>query len=192
MPRLFAAIEIPEAIRDDLADMEMPLPGVRWIAGDDMHLTLRFAGDVDKTTAEELAHALGRIDADAFTVRLAGLDCFGGNDPRSIWAGVEACEALDRLAYAVERAARHAGLAPETRRFKPHVTIARIKGSRPDALARFLQRHARYRSEPFMVGRFVLYSSKPLVGGGPYVAEEMFPLQGGDYAHYSDEDGRWS
>lgn len=190
MPRLFAAIEIPEPIRDELSDLEAPLPGARWVETDNMHLTLRFAGDIDKSLAQELMHALDRVEVNAFAMRLSGLDTFGGREPKSIWAGVEAPDELDRLAYAVERAARDAGLPPETRKFKPHVTIARLKHSDPQAIARFLQRRGAYRSAYFPVGRFVLYSSKPLVGGGPYVAEEYFPLEGGDYAHYADEDER--
>lgn len=189
MPRLFAAIEIPEPIRDELSDLEVPLPGARWIGIDDMHLTLRFCGDIEKGVAVELMHALGRVEVEAFSMRLSGVGCFGGDDPRTLWAGVEAPQTLDRLAYAVERAARDAGLPPEARKFKPHVTIARLKYARVDTVARFLQRHAGYRSDFFPVGQFALFSSKPLVGGGPYVLEEHYPLLGGDYADFADEDG---
>jgi len=190
MPRLFAAIEIPEDIRDALSDMEVPMPGARWVEADNMHLTLRFAGDIEKGVAREFAHALARIELPAFTMRVSGIGSFGGNDPRTIWAAIEAPDELDRLAYAVERAARHAGLPPEPRKFKAHVTIARLRNARLETVARFLQRHSAYRSPPFLVGRFVLFSSKPKVGGGPYIAEELYPLQGGDYADYADEEGR--
>lgn len=179
MPRLFTGIELPEDLRDDLADMEQPLPGARWIDSDDMHITLRFAGDIDNRTASEFTDMLEGIDVSAFHARVSGLSTFGGKEPRSIWAGIEAGPELEQLARAHERAARSAGLPPEGRQFKPHVTIARLKYARPEVIARYLERFGGYRSEPFLVTHFTLFSSKPKVGGGPYVVEETFPLFGG-------------
>ncbi len=179
MPRLFTGIEIPEEIRDQLSDLSMPLPGAWWIDADDLHVTLRFAGDIDNPTADELVRNLDAIEGEAFVARLTGLGTFGAKEPRSLWVGVEAGPALGRLAKANEKAARAAGLAPETRAFKGHVTIARLRNSPPNAIARFLARRATYASEPFLVTSFALFSSKPLTGGGPYVVEETFPLAGG-------------
>ena len=90
MPRLFAGIELPEDIQDLISDLETPIPGVRWIEADALHLTLRFAGDVDNPTARDLADELARIEVRAFEMRLKGLGTFGGKDPRALWAGVEA------------------------------------------------------------------------------------------------------
>lgn len=179
MPRLFTGIELPEDVRDAVSDLQVPIPGVHWIDSDNLHMTLRFAGDIDKPTARAFAELLAGIDCDAFEMRLSGLGTFGGKEPHTLWAGIEASgPALDTLARANERAARGAGLKPESRNFKPHVTIARLKHARVEGLARFLSRHGHFRSEPFAVSRFVLYSSRPLVGGGPYVVEEAFPLSG--------------
>jgi 2'-5' RNA ligase len=91
------------------------------------------------------------------------------------------------LARGIERAARGAGLAPETRTFKPHVTLARLRYSTAELVARYLGRNGAFRSVPFAVERFVLYSSRPKVGGGPYVVEAAFPLSGASYDDY-DED----
>lgn len=190
MPRLFSGIELPEEIREDLSDLERPLPGARWIEMDDMHVTLRFAGDVDNRTAREFADFLAEIDVSAFPMRLVGLGTFGGREPKTLWAGVEAGEELQRLAAANERAARSAGLEPVTRNFKPHVTIARLKNARPEMLARFLSKFGGFRSEPFYVTHFTLFSSKPHTGGGPYVIEETFPLFGGGI-DTEDYDGEW-
>ncbi|MCB1504215.1 MAG: RNA 2',3'-cyclic phosphodiesterase [Hyphomicrobiaceae bacterium] len=184
MPRLFTGIELPEEIRDQLGDLEQPLPGVRFIEEDNLHITLRFAGDIDNGTAREFSSFLDGIQVPAFEMRLEGLGTFGGKEPRTLWSGVVAGPELEQLARANERAARAAGLKPETRGFKPHVTIARLNKPRIDALSRFLTRHAMFRSRPFIVDRFVLYSSKPNVGGGPYVIEETFPLLG---AAWNDE-----
>lgn len=188
MPRLFTGIELPEDVRDAVSDLEMPIPGAWWIEGDNLHLTLRFAGDVDNVTAREFAELLGGIETDAFEMRLTGLGTFGGNDPHTLWVGVEAGGGLEALWRANERAARGAGLKPEARNFKPHVTIARLRHPRIEALAKFLSRRGGFKSEPFTVSRFVLYSSRPKVGGGPYVVEEAYPLSGAAWEAYDEAD----
>ena len=188
MPRLFTGLEIPADVRAMLARLSAPLPGANWIDSCNYHVTLRFAGDVDNRTAHEFATELARIDVRCFTMRISGLGVFGAKDPHSLWAGIEAGPELETLARANERAARLAGLKPETRAFHPHVTLARLKYSRDDALARYLGRNAVFRSPDIPVGRFLLFSSKPSVGGGPYVVEETFPLAGGPYTH-GDENG---
>lgn len=182
MPRLFTGLELPPSLADRLADLATPLAGARWIEPEDMHITLRFAGDIDNPTANEFHAALASIDEPAFTLRLAGFGAFGGQQPRTLWAGVEESPWLDALARAHERAARSAGLKPLKHSFKPHVTLARLKGSRPESVARVLEQLGAFRSAPFQVDRFVLFSSRPKVGGGPYVAEETFALRGADYA----------
>ncbi len=195
MPRLFSGIEIPEELQDTLSDLEMPLPGARWIEADDLHLTLRYAGDIDNARARDFADALAAIDHDVFDITIAGVGVFGGNDPRALWAGIEDSEALTNLARAHERAARAAGLDPEPRAFRPHVTLARMRNTRAEAVAHFLQRHGTFRLPPLTVERFVLFSSRPQVGGGPYGVVEIFPLRGASpAAHlFADEmeQDRW-
>lgn len=179
MPRLFTAIEIPADVREQLSRLRQPAPGAKWVDAADMHLTLRFIGDVDVPVAREFAHCLDQIEADAFELRLSGLGVFGGSEPRAIYAGVEKSDALEALARAHERAARSAGLPPETRNYRPHVTLARLRGTQPEAVARLLGRLGAFRSEAFVAARFVLFSSRPKVGGGPYVEEDVYPLRGG-------------
>lgn len=179
MPRLFTAIELPDDVRTELHRLHLPLPGARWIKPEDYHLTLRFAGDIDNRQAREFADNIAAIDADVFELRLSGLGAFGGNDPSSVFAEVAPSPALETLAKAHEKAARQAGLAPDKRAFKPHVTLARLRNSNAEAVARYLTRFSGYRSEPFFVSHVALMSSKPGVGGGPYGIEEIFPLRGG-------------
>lgn len=188
MPRLFAGIEISEAIREQLADLERPLPGTRWVDEDDLHITLRFAGDVEGRPAKEFIELLGEIEADAFELRLEGLGTFGGNDPRTLWAGIAPSPALEALARACDRAARNAGLPPDPHPFKPHVTLARLRNVSPETIARALGQIGAFRSEAFAVKEFVLFSSRPKVGGGPYVVEATYPLRGGYYD--MDDDAR--
>ena len=177
MLRLFAAIEIPETQRLRLDLVRSPLPGAKWVDPADMHITLRFAGDIDNRVADDFAGFLAGIAIQPFEARIAEVGAFGGNDPRAVFAGVEADGALETLQRATERAARSAGLPPEPRGFKPHVTLARLKGTRPDVVARFLGSRAALRLEPFVVDRFVLFSSRPKAGGGPYVVEDVYPLR---------------
>jgi 2'-5' RNA ligase len=186
MPRLFTAIEVPDEIGEELHRLRMPLPGARWIKPESYHITLRFAGDIGNVEAREFIANLAHIEPDAFELRLSGLGVFGGDDPHSIWAGVETTSALEDLARAHEKAARNAGLSPETRAFKPHVTLARLKHPNSDALARYLSRNGGYRSEPFFVSRTLLMSSRPGVGGGPYGIEDRFPMRG--MAFLTDEE----
>jgi RNA 2',3'-cyclic 3'-phosphodiesterase len=178
MPRLFTGLEIPAAIRTRLSLIRAPLNGAKWVGQDNMHITLRFVGDVDERTADEFAAALGGISAAPFTVSICHAGAFGGRDPRVLWAGVEGGEALDALYRANERAARAAGLPPDPRSFKPHVTLARMRGVRHGAVARFLEENGALRAEPFVARRFVLFSARPGSGGGPYGVEAEYPFAG--------------
>ena len=178
MMRLFVGIEIPETVRLRLSMVRGPLAGARWIESADMHVTLRFVGDIDNAVADELAHFLAGIELDPFEVRIADLGAFGGRDPRVLWAGVEGGEPLETLHRACERACRSAGLEAEPRSWHPHVTLARLRGASADQVARFLGQSGRLETEPFTIERFVLYSAKPKVGGGPYVVEEAYWLGG--------------
>jgi RNA 2',3'-cyclic 3'-phosphodiesterase len=176
MPRLFTAIELPEALALRLSMLRGGLASARWIDPENYHVTLRFAGDVDDVTAREFALALDAIEMPCFEMRLDGLGSFGGRKPRALWAGVAPNEPLAALQQAHERAARRAGLAPEPRNFHPHVTLARIRAAKPPAIAQWLERQGGFFAEPFTVQRFVLMSSRASTGGGPYIVEETYPL----------------
>ncbi len=176
MPRLFTAIEIPEAMRMRLSLLRAPIGGARWVQAEDMHITLRFAGDIDGRTADDLADLLADVSVPSFMAAIADCGAYGGRDPRVLWAGVEAGPELDALHRANERAARAAGLEPEPRDFRPHVTLARMRGARSGTVARFLAETGGLRLEPFLVERFVLLSARPGSGGGPYAIEAAYPL----------------
>jgi len=187
MPRLFTAIEIPEAIRLRLSLLRAPLAGAKWIEADNMHITVRFAGDIDGRTADEFTDFLAGVRVRPFPVTIREVGAFGGRDPRVLWAGVEAGKPLDALYRAHDRAARAAGLEPEGRAFKPHVTLARMRGARQHAVARFLEENGALRVEPFTATRFVLLSARPGTGGGPYVVEAEFPFEGVVAAEEADD-----
>lgn len=177
MPRLFTGLEIPPDIAFALSLKRGGLVGARWIEPENYHITLRFIGDVDRKTADEVADSLDRLaNSLRFTVRLTQLGSFGGDKPRALYAGVEPSEELVRLQGSQERVLQRAGLAPEGRKFTPHVTLARLRGVGPEEVARFIAEAGRFEPLEFPVGRFVLFSSRDSVGGGPYVVEQSYPL----------------
>ncbi|MGL4395880.1 MAG: RNA 2',3'-cyclic phosphodiesterase [Hyphomicrobium sp.] len=190
MPRLFSAIELPDDVRADLRHLHIPVPGARWTPAADYHVSLRFAGDIDHSVARAFGDALADITADAFEIELDGVGVFGGDDPRLIYAGVAPNAALEALARQHEKAARAVGLPPEKRTFKPHVTLARLSHSRVEPVARYLSRFAAYRSAPIFISEFVLMSSRPQIGGGPYGVVERFGLRGGVVID-DDADATW-
>lgn len=180
MPRLFSGLELPQALCTRLSFIRASLPGSRWISPENYHITLRFIGDVDDAVADDFAYALRSATYPSFSLRLLGLGAFGHEKPRSLWAGLEASTALTHLYNTHDTAARRVGLPAEGRNFTPHVTLARLKGTRSGDVARFLESFGDFASEPFQVNRFVLFSSRPGRGGGPYVVEASYPLEADD------------
>lgn len=176
MPRLFTGLVIPPDLASELTLMRGGLTGARWIDAADYHLTLRFIGDIDGGTAQEVDEVLCGIRRPSFTVRLEGLDFFGGDKPRAIVAKVQPSSALMDLQAEQERLLRRVGLPPEPRRFTPHVTLARMRNASPTAVAHYLGTRG-FLSRHFEAEAFVLYSARDSVGGGPYVIEADYPLE---------------
>jgi 2'-5' RNA ligase len=151
------------------------LPGARWIDPENYHLTLRFIGDIDDAMAREIAMMLDSVSRMAFDLRLEGLSPFGGRKPRAIVAAAAPTRQLIELQAEHERLMQRVGLSPEGRKYTPHVTLARLRETSSHQVADYLAARP-YRSTPFRVNRFVLYSSRSSVGGGPYVVEAAYPL----------------
>lgn len=178
MLRLFTGLEIPNDIRFDLDMMKGGVTGARWIERESYHLTLRFIGDVEEGLARDLAEGLDAVTLPSFSTRLKGLGSFGGAKPHSIYAHVEMSPELKRLQSAHERVCQQVGLAGETRKFTPHVTIARLRRADPGDVQRYIAAHNLYESPPFEVDQFVLFSARPSRGGGPYGIAAEYPLGG--------------
>ncbi|MBA4791661.1 MAG: RNA 2',3'-cyclic phosphodiesterase [Pseudomonadota bacterium] len=175
MPRLFTAIQVPADVGLDLSMLRGGLSGARWIDPENYHITLRFVGDVDEVLAREVMYALGQVRRRGFELSLDGLDQFGGHKPRSLFASVRANAALKELQAEHERIMQRLGLSPD-RAYKPHVTLARLRDASSRQVADYLATRGSYRSQPFHVPRFVLFSSRDSVGGGPYLVEAAYPL----------------
>jgi 2'-5' RNA ligase len=177
LPRLFTGLEVPQEVAFALSLKRGGLYGARWIDPENYHITLRFIGDVDYATANEVSDGLDRLsNSEAFTIKLGQLGSFGGDKPRALYAGVENNAALQRLQAAQERVLQRLGLEPEGRKFVPHVSLARLRGTSAGELARFMAFSGRFEPLEFPVGRFVLFSSRDSVGGGPYLVEQSYPL----------------
>ena len=175
--RLFVALSLPETVQDRLSDLCQGVPSAKWVAADNLHLTLRFIGEVDHAEADDIHDALERIDCEAFDLDLVGLDTFGeGRKLRQLWVGVGENPALQRLQGKVEKAVQRAGQPPERRKFKPHVTLARFKSSPGPKLGEFIQSYGLLRIGPIRVADFVLYSSQLSPGGSIYREEARYPL----------------
>ncbi|MGL4438443.1 MAG: RNA 2',3'-cyclic phosphodiesterase [Bosea sp. (in: a-proteobacteria)] len=177
MPRLFTGLEIPPDIATELSLRRGGLAGTRWIEPSDYHITLRFLGDVDGATARDVFDFLADIQRSSLTVTLDQIASFGGDKPHSVHARVRPDPALSELQAEHERLMRRIGLAPEPRKFVPHVTLGRCKGASVLAVADYLTTRALVRSLSFTARRFVLYSSRASTGGGPYVVEAAYPLE---------------
>ncbi|MGE0152678.1 MAG: RNA 2',3'-cyclic phosphodiesterase [Reyranellaceae bacterium] len=180
MIRLFVAIEIPRELRRELARLQNGVPGARWVEPESFHLTLRFIGAVDNAHATDIDDQLARIGALSFELAIKGVGHFmEGGRPSALYAAVENNPALEALQRKVESAVARAGIAPERKRFSPHVTLARFSG-RQDAghhLAQFMASHSLWRPEPFEVEHFSLFSSVMRPEGSLYRVEAEYPLQ---------------
>ena len=159
MHRIFVAIRFPQDIRDLLVDAIDDSAELRWVPEDQLHLTLRFIGEVERPVAEEIASHLGRVRAEAFTLAIRGLGRFDQRSGGTLWAGVEPKAPVAALAAKIDRACVAAGLEPERRAFHPHITLARFGRSSAGAAADFLQRNAALASDAFPVSSFALIES---------------------------------
>jgi len=177
MPRLFTGIEIPAEIGLALSGFRGGLPGARWIDPENYHLTLRFIGDIDERMADDVCSILGDTrERPPLTIAIDGLDTFGGGKPRAVFARTSGNDELNELQAEQERLLRQIGLPPETRKFTPHVTLARLKNVSPIDVADYIATRGHFPKLTFTANRFVLYSSRASVGGGPYVIEAAYPL----------------
>jgi 2'-5' RNA ligase len=177
MIRLFAAVHVPAEIAAALAGRQQGLDGARWRTADQMHLTLRFFGELREDRARDLDAELSTVNGAPFDMVLEGVGAFGeGADIHTIWAGVAENPELRRLAKACETAARRAGLKPESRNFRPHVTLAYLKRPEPDRVARWIQANNLLKSPPIPIDRFGLYSSFLASDGAQYRLEAEYPL----------------
>lgn len=177
MLRLFAAVAVPEMIGEALARRQSGLPGARWRPVEQLHVTLAFYGEVDERTADDLASELTRAAVRPFDLVLSGVGAFGDDHrTQTLWAGVEASESLTVLAGRCRAAAERAGVELERRAYRPHVTLAYLRGAERDRVGAWMTNHNLLKSPPFRVDRFGLYSSVLTQDGSRYALEREYLL----------------
>ena len=177
MLRLFVGLELPDGVIARLNIMCAGVPGATWVPPANMHITLRFIGEVEEHVAEEIHASLARIEAKAFSIELNGVGTFGeGTKARAVWAAVKPSADLSHLQAKVESAVVRAGLPPEGRKFTPHVTLARLDRTPPARLHSFIEGNAALQAGPFTVDYFTLFESRLGKGSPVYTALESYAL----------------
>ncbi|GAB4146318.1 MAG: RNA 2',3'-cyclic phosphodiesterase [Sphingomonadales bacterium] len=177
MPRLFVGLELPEPIKQRLLLAQGGVIGARWQSVDQLHLTLRFIGDVDGRTADDVDAALTALRFSRFGLRLQGVGAFGRpGQPRVLWAGVEPRAPLLRLHNKIDHGLVKMGLPPEERRFDPHVTLARF-GGRGGPIDAFLAANGDFAAGPFEIEYVSLFTSSLGRGGAHYDVVGRYPAK---------------
>ncbi len=177
MYRLFVAIDPPEETIQSLQEIGVSLPGARWNEADQIHLTLRFIGEVDGGVFRDIQEALAGVAVEPFEVTPKGVGFFPPRkNPESLWVGVEEHEPLIHLRNRIESALVRAGVKSESRRFFPHIALARLKNTPPSKVVGFLSENALFKLPPFAVTEFCLYSSFLSSDKALHQVEEVYPL----------------
>lgn len=177
MYRLFVAIRPPRAARERLLALMQGIRGARWQDDTQLHLTLRFIGEVDRHCAEDIAAVLGQIRFPAFEIAVEGADSFEKKGrPSALWVGVAPRPPLQKLRNKIESALRTLGLEPDHRIFLPHITIARLNAS-SGPVGGFIADHAALTGPVFTVAHFDLFESTLSRAGAHYEIIARYPLK---------------
>ena len=177
MPRLFVALDIPDRIKDDITAIFCAMQGARWVEDPQIHLTLRFIGEVSNNDFDLVRKSLRQVKGRPFSLRVKGVGFFPPrNQPRILWAGIAGDEELARLYARVERALVSSGLDHDVRKFHPHITLARLHATHAQHVARFVTQNSLFMTEEFSVSAFHLYSSTLGKEGAIYEKEASYGL----------------
>ncbi len=175
--RAFVALPLPAEVTSALTALQGGVPGARWIPQENMHITLAFPGDISSEQEEDVIRTLGEIRLPPFDIFLAGVGHFGSRaKPRVLWVGVEEKGPLSALQGKVTTRMRAAGIDLARRKFRPHVTLARLKDPPRGRVGCWLSQHNLFRFGPVTIDRFALFSSTLSETGATYVPEETFFL----------------
>lgn len=176
MHRLFVALRPPPDVRQQLLGLMGGVLGARWQDDDQLHITLRYIGEVPTPVAEDVAAALGGIHARPLSLRLNGVGSFDKHArPNALWAGIAPHDAITTLHKKIDHALVRIGLPSEARAYRPHITLARLNRS-AEPVDSFLAVHAALASAPFDIAHMTLFESH-LDGEGPsYEAIGRWPL----------------
>ena len=179
MPRLFIALPVPSEIASELSALQSGVPDARWVAPENFHVTLCFAGEVQGGVMRDLEEELSDASGPKFPVTLCGVDQFSsGKQPRALVALVERSDRLERLQQKVSTITRHCGIEVERRKFRPHITLARFRNGAETGhhIAQFMASHSTFQAGPWLADHFALYSSRQNRSGSVYREEAAYDL----------------
>lgn len=176
MHRLFVAIRPPARVREELLGMMQGVRAARWQDQDQLHLTLRFIGEVDRHQAEDVAAALGSIHHPRFTIALNGIGSFERRGKGVLWAGVTPHDEFKKLHNKVDQACLGVGVPPDTRAYLPHITIGKL-GRSTGPIDALMQASGGFHGNPFEVDAFLLYESDLTPSGPIYSIVARYPLE---------------
>ena len=176
--RLFVALTLPPAVRAELGRLAQPLPGVNWTPREQLHLTLRFLGDVPIDRIDELLAQLATVRVASFILPVEGVGSFPPNHPpRVLWIGVGSGHPrLFQLRQRLDDALLAARLTLDLRTFHPHATLARCTEQAAPAALHWLHTHRDASAPPFQVEAFDLYASELRPEGAVHTLKQRFPL----------------
>ena len=177
MHRLFVAVDISDSIKHTLARMAFGLPGAKWVEPEQLHLTVRFIGEVEGSLFHDIRECLSRVESGEFSMRLKGIGHFPPRGkPRVVWVGIEKNDSLLFLKKKIDSVLARSGLEPEGRKYSPHITLARLKNTPVQKVGGFIAANSLYESESFGVQSFRLYSSLLTPKGAIHTVEAEYPL----------------
>jgi 2'-5' RNA ligase len=181
--RLFVALELPAEVRDAIvkttANLRPEAPGARWSKPGSIHVTLKFLGETDENLLPQIKMALEQIvSPDTVSLRLRGVGFFPDEKrPRVMWCGVEASPNLAELAAEIEKSLQPLGFEAETRRYVPHVTLARLNSARDvEKLVRAAGPLTSYDFGAARESQFHLFQSVLKASGSEYKKLATFPF----------------
>lgn len=177
MHRLFVAIDFPEEIIKELTSLCFGVPGAKWVPEEQLHLTLRFIGEVDGGLFKDIREDLKDVKVNPFSMRFKGLGHFPPKKaPRVLWAGIETNDSLVQLRNRANSVLVALGLEPEHRKYSPHVTIARLKNTPITKVTNFLALNGLFSTNSFEISKFHLYSSVLTSKGAIHNIEASYNL----------------
>ncbi len=176
--RLFVCIELPEFVREALGGLETRLRGFRWTRSENLHLTLKFIGEVDTPLTDDITEALSAIKVEPFILALKEVGCFPGQRrPRIVWVGAGGGHPhLFQLQGKVDNTLTALGIEPEKQSYSPHITIARCGESSPESVRQLLKKNREFETAPFNVAEFALYRSELSSDGVIHTPEAKWKL----------------
>ncbi len=175
MIRVFIGLDLPEDIKRSLGLLKRPVRGAKWVPLENLHLTVRFIGEVSENCLQIIKEELREISFYSFKVKIKDIGHFSAKStPKVIWAGVDPHEEIMELREKIDEALSKVKIPLEKKKYIPHVTLARLRGTNFQEVVEFLQQGMGFFTREFVLGQMILFSSKQKEEGSVYSIEEIF------------------